>query len=584
MMWMQIRLYDLTRGDFLEGQPINPIGAQARISNIASISRAIETVEWLITYHDIYTKEPEISLYDVEYMIEMDDRSEVVDFVREVRKGSYGSSFNFYTKLTLPTRLRRFNREGGSGKRRWFLKRVLCSNHESLTYWIQFMRETIRIQGDPMRKVVSHYENELQKERKISAFHLREARQRQKEWEEQQVYIEKILQENNHLKAQLDLKWQPSFEEPLNLSLESTYKEELDKIIPFQIEKVPDTNDLWVALGYSTEGFQWSNVSKAIPHGRVLGDSNSGKSGWFKAMALTALVNYAPKQLVLAYADNKKVTANLFKKFKHSHWVGTQPSQNVQIFKEIRQVMKEREDLFAVNRVENISEYKKKTGKPLPFILLIVEELSDYAYLSPIEKTECKNALSGLVTAGRSSGIHVFLGSQIFHHELLPKRVTEMCRLRIGLRSSEEESLKLIKNRCLADIPVENIGRAFVMTDKLMEVQTPLVTADDIDHYGKPYIGNAPDTHEISDFKEQEKHVELTKTLAQKLDGAFDWNSPIRISLKSSEIAQILSESNLIQLSKELTKRGIERSRKASGSWYEMPPRKENDFLSEMFN
>ncbi len=71
--------------------------------------------------------------------------------------------------------------------------------------------------------------------------------------------------------------------------------------------------------------------------------------------------------------------------------------------------MEERYDLFAETGSRGIESYNKKSDDPLPYIVVIIDELSD---LMMVAASDVEDAICRLAQMSRAAGIHLVIATQ----------------------------------------------------------------------------------------------------------------------------------------------------------------------------
>lgn len=134
----------------------------------------------------------------------------------------------------------------------------------------------------------------------------------------------------------------------------------------------------------------------------------------------------------------------------------------------------------------------------------MIEELYKYANLQGKEKTRVHNILGEIANTCRSAGIHLLFCSQKYHDRLIPKRITDICDLRIGLRSGADDSKNFIGDDSLAGIAVNDQGRGYVVTHEKREFRALWIENDVLQRLGRQNIIYSDFRDEIRDDSKNE--------------------------------------------------------------------------------
>ncbi|PRY82187.1 DNA translocase FtsK [Alkalibacterium olivapovliticus] len=177
---------------------------------------------------------------------------------------------------------------------------------------------------------------------------------------------------------------------------------------------------LEVPLGRDIAG----NVAMAdlakMPHLLVAGATGSGKSVAINGVITSLLLKAKPNELKLMMIDPKMVELNVYNGIPHLLTpVVTNPKKAAVALQKVVQEMERRYELFAASGSRNMEGYnafvKRKNQEtdegllPLPFIVVIVDELAD---LMMVASNEVEDAIIRLAQMARAAGIHMILATQ----------------------------------------------------------------------------------------------------------------------------------------------------------------------------
>jgi S-DNA-T family DNA segregation ATPase FtsK/SpoIIIE len=149
-----------------------------------------------------------------------------------------------------------------------------------------------------------------------------------------------------------------------------------------------------------------------MPHVLVAGATGSGKTVCLDSTIISLLMNNTPRELRFIMIDPKRVELIAFDGIPHLMTpVITEGEKAVEILKWLTQEMDGRYRKLAQLRVHNIDTYNKssKVPKPMPYIVLIVDELAD---LMMSRSDEIEPLLCRLAQMGRAVGINCVVATQ----------------------------------------------------------------------------------------------------------------------------------------------------------------------------
>ncbi|MBG9775467.1 FtsK/SpoIIIE family DNA translocase [Brevibacillus laterosporus] len=175
---------------------------------------------------------------------------------------------------------------------------------------------------------------------------------------------------------------------------------------------------LTVALGRDISGEPiFADLAK-MPHLLVAGATGSGKSVCVNGIIMSILLRAKPNEVKLMMIDPKMVELNVYNGIPHLLApVVTDPKRASVALKKVVVEMERRYNLFSKSNCRNIEMYNQmvKTAEqgqqtaPLPYIVVIVDELADLMMVAP---GEVEDAICRLAQMARAAGIHLLIATQ----------------------------------------------------------------------------------------------------------------------------------------------------------------------------
>lgn len=157
-----------------------------------------------------------------------------------------------------------------------------------------------------------------------------------------------------------------------------------------------------------------SDLTK-MPHMLIAGATGSGKSVCINALIISLLYKYSPDEVKLLMVDPKVVELNVYNGIPHLLIpVVVDPKKASGALNWAVQEMTRRYKLFAENNVRNIEGYnelfkKGKVESKLPFVVIIIDELSDLMMVCP---NEIEDYIGRLAQMARAAGMHLVIATQ----------------------------------------------------------------------------------------------------------------------------------------------------------------------------
>lgn len=173
--------------------------------------------------------------------------------------------------------------------------------------------------------------------------------------------------------------------------------------------------------GGEIQSLEFSTEGGGSAHALAIGGTGSGKSNLLHAIILSACYKYSPEELNIFLVDFKGGVEFKFyeanrcveKQLPHVRLTGltSDPEDGLAILENILAEMTRRENLFRDSETEDIMLYRKKTGKILPRLLVIIDEVQEL-FTGQNNGENAINILSKLVKKGRAFGINILWASQ----------------------------------------------------------------------------------------------------------------------------------------------------------------------------
>ncbi len=152
-----------------------------------------------------------------------------------------------------------------------------------------------------------------------------------------------------------------------------------------------------------------------MPHLLMAGATGTGKSAGINAFVCSLLLKHTPDELKFIMVDPKMVELIIYNRIPHMlSPVVTELERVVPTLKWATREMERRYKVFARYGFRNIEGYKVAARRradlePLPYIVIIVDELADLMMMAP---DEVETLICRLAQMARATGIHLVLATQ----------------------------------------------------------------------------------------------------------------------------------------------------------------------------
>jgi S-DNA-T family DNA segregation ATPase FtsK/SpoIIIE len=172
---------------------------------------------------------------------------------------------------------------------------------------------------------------------------------------------------------------------------------------------------LALALGRDVSGQPLVADLARMPHLLIAGATGSGKSICVTSLAVCLAMNNAPEDLRMVMIDSKMVELLRFNGLPHLYGkVETNVERILGVLRWVVVEMEHRYRLLEGAHARDLETYnrklsRKKEGKPLPRIVVLIDELADLMMSAP-DQTE--HNLVRLAQMARATGIHLIVATQ----------------------------------------------------------------------------------------------------------------------------------------------------------------------------
>jgi S-DNA-T family DNA segregation ATPase FtsK/SpoIIIE len=169
-----------------------------------------------------------------------------------------------------------------------------------------------------------------------------------------------------------------------------------------------------IALGQDVAGAPIASDLAALPHLLIAGATGSGKSVCVNAIIASLLCSRTPDEVQFIMIDPKMVELTAFNGIPHLRApVVVELERVVGVLKWATREMDERYKQLNRARARNIEAYNQqliaKGEKPLPYVVVVIDELADLMMVAP---DEVERAICRIAQMARAVGIHLVIATQ----------------------------------------------------------------------------------------------------------------------------------------------------------------------------
>jgi len=277
-----------------------------------------------------------------------------------------------------------------------------------------------------------------------------------------------------------------------------------------------------IALGKSISGIPIVGDLSAMPHLLIAGTTGSGKSVCINTIILSLLYKYSPEKCNLILIDPKMLELSTYEGIPHLICpVITEPKKATAALGWAVREMESRYKLMTSVGVKNIDGYNAKNKKHMPYIVVIVDEMSD---LMLIAGKEIENYIQRLSQMARAAGIHIIMATQRPSVDV----ITGTIKANFPTRISFQVSSKIDSRTILGEQGAEQLlgkGDMLFMSsaNRIIRIHGPYVSETEIEKVnsflrsqGKPdYID------EITIVKDKDQEMNSNENIDNEKDELY---------------------------------------------------------------
>ena len=260
-------------------------------------------------------------------------------------------------------------------------------------------------------------------------------------------------------------------------------------------EFAASTSKLTLSLGKVITGKIKIADLTQMPHLLIAGSTGSGKSVALNSMIVSVLYKSNPEEVKLIMIDPKRLELGLYQGVPHLMTpIVTEPKQAANVLRRATFEMEERLKKLAEHGVRNIEQYNQlfapestlnlfdndgKPERPLPYIVIVIDELAD---LMMVEPQGVEESITRLAQMARAVGIHLILATQRPSVDVITGLIKANLPARISFRVASKVDSRTILDANGAEALLGRGDMLFLppASARLQRLHGPLVTEQEI--------------------------------------------------------------------------------------------------------
>lgn len=270
---------------------------------------------------------------------------------------------------------------------------------------------------------------------------------------------------------------------------------------------------LTIALGKDIAGNPIITDLVKMPHMLIAGATGSGKSVCLNTIICSILYKASPDEVKLLMIDPKMVELTTYNGIPHLvSPVVTEPKKAASALRWAVKEMEIRYELFASMGVRDITKYnelirtrEQEQHEPLPYIVVIIDELSDLMIISPVD---VEDAICRLAQMARAAGIHLVIATQRPSVDVITGVIKANIPSRVAFAVSSQTDSRTILDLNGAE---KLLGRGDMLfmpigAIKPIRIQGALVTESEVEET-VDFLNKQGEAALITDFPAQEEET-----------------------------------------------------------------------------
>jgi len=308
--------------------------------------------------------------------------------------------------------------------------------------------------------------------------------------------------------------------------------------------------DLPIALGKDITGEPVTFDLTKMPHLLVAGATGAGKSVSINTMINSLLFKVSPEMVRFLIIDPKRIELSIYHDIPHLiHPVMTEPKEATRALRWAVAEMERRYMLLSDRGVRNINSYNRKilkehksisttgpetTGKTLPYVILVIDELADLMMTS---SREVEESITRLAQMARAAGIHLIIATQRPSVDVL----TGIIKANFPARISFQVSSKVDSRTILDMSGAENLlgeGDMLFMppgVSRITRIHGAYITEEEIKN--------------VTDFLRDQKKPEYDETIVSEIARDEESEEEIELDEKYDEAVEVVLKSGQASIS-----------------------------------
>ncbi|MDC0851126.1 DNA translocase FtsK [Candidatus Pelagibacter sp.] len=235
-----------------------------------------------------------------------------------------------------------------------------------------------------------------------------------------------------------------------------------------------------IALGKNISGKPIVGDLATMPHLLIAGTTGSGKSVCINTIILSLLYRHTPEKCKFILIDPKMLELSTYEGIPHLLCpVITEAKKAASVLGWVVKEMESRYRLMTKEGVRNIDGYNTKHKLPMPYIVVVVDEMSD---LMLVAGKEIENYIQKLSQMARAAGIHIIMATQRPSVDVITGTIKANFPTRISFQVTSKIDSRTILGEQGAEQLLGNGDMLYMSSaNRIVRIHAPFVSDNEIE-------------------------------------------------------------------------------------------------------
>jgi S-DNA-T family DNA segregation ATPase FtsK/SpoIIIE len=227
----------------------------------------------------------------------------------------------------------------------------------------------------------------------------------------------------------------------------------------------------------------WTDLAR-MPHLLIAGTTGSGKSGCINTILTSTLLRSTPDEVRMILIDPKRIELGYYESIPHLLTpVVSSPKEAAVVLMNVVAEMERRYERLSFVRARSLPEANRalraRGEAPLPYLLVVIDELADLMMVSPQAVEDC---VIRLAQKSRAVGIHLVLATQRPSVDVITGMIKANVPSRIAFAVSSQTDSRVILDGAGAESLLGQGDMLFkpLGTSRLQRLQGAYVTEEEV--------------------------------------------------------------------------------------------------------